>query len=89
MSNQVNYCTMNQLDHYIGNAPWCFSVDRAKSFPSDQFILQPRYSEIRENYRSASRQRAVRDRSMARYRTNDYHVSEMQLYEIPCSTCRR
>ena len=44
---------MNQLQGYIGNSPWCFSVDRARSFASDSFCPTPGIRRV-ENYQDAS-----------------------------------
>jgi hypothetical protein len=53
MTNQQNYCRMNQLQGYIGNSPWCFSVDRARSFASDSFCPTPGIRRV-ENYQEES-----------------------------------
>ena len=44
---------MNQLQGYIGNSPWCFSVDRARSFASDSFCPTPGIRRV-ENYQEES-----------------------------------
>ena len=32
----MSYTTLDQLNHYQGNSPWCYSVQRANSFSSDR-----------------------------------------------------
>jgi len=32
----MSYYNLNQLNEYTGNSPWCYSVERAKSFNSDR-----------------------------------------------------
>ena len=52
--DNTNYCTLNQLDRYAGNAPWCISNDRAKTFPSDQFYELDCRDVHRENFVTTS-----------------------------------
>ena len=51
----MSYSTFDKLDQYQGNSPWCYSVQRAESFNSDQPVGKVTNSHISVNLKPHSK----------------------------------